>query len=318
MSNERGFALIAALWLVVAMSTVGLQLSLSARHRRLAAANTIEAAQSRAAAVAGIEHARARLEHRLADATLVALNRGRPAAADLWRRPGLLLPDTMDFDEGGGRYVVSLRDVGARLNLNRATEEELRRFFRALRVDFGRADRLAQAIMDWRDADDAHRPRGAEREDYLRAETPVLPRNGPFQDVGELRFVQGMDDELFNRTHPYLTLLGTGRINLNTAEPEVLQALEGITQRALAVIMRFRRRGEIIVSLNQVARELPSAARPAWQTNMTRLMSRATFDTREVEVVSEGWIDGGLSRSQVQALFVRGGATVFMVWRRVT
>ena len=52
MSNERGFALIAALWLVVAMSTVGLQLSLSARHRRLAAANTIEAAQSRAAAVA--------------------------------------------------------------------------------------------------------------------------------------------------------------------------------------------------------------------------------------------------------------------------
>ncbi len=318
MSNERGFALIAALWLVVAMSTVALQLSLSARYRRLAAANTIEAAQSRAAAVAGIEHARARLEQRLADGTLVALNRGRQAAAGPWHRPGLLLPDTMDFDEGEGRYVVSLRDVGARLNLNRATEEELRRFFRALRVDFGRADRLAQAIMDWRDADDAHRARGAEREDYLGAATPVLPRNGPFQDLGELRFVQGMDDELFNRTHPYLTLLGTGRINLNAAEPEVLQALEGITQRALAVIIRFRRRGEIIASLNQVAQELPSAARSALQTNMTRLMSRTTFDTREVEVVSEGWIDGGLSRSQVQALFVRGGATVFMVWRRVT
>ena len=308
--------MIAALWLVVAMSTVGLQLSLSARHRRLAAANTIEAAQSRAAAVAGIEHARARLEQRLTDATLVARNSGRQSATDAWYRPGLLLPDTMDFEES--RYVVSLRDVGARLNVNRATEEELRRFFRALRVDFGRADRLAQAIMDWRDADDAHRARGAEREDYLGAATPVLPRNGPFQDLGELRYVRGMDDELFDRTHPYLTLLGTGRINLNTAEPEVLQAIEGITRQAVAVIMRFRRRGELISSLNQLARELPSPARSAWQTNMTRLMSRATFDTREVEVVSQGWIDGGLSRSQVQALFVRGGATVFMVWRRAT
>ena len=54
MRDERGFALIAALWLVVAISTVGLQLGLAAQQRRLATANAVETVRAQAAADAGV------------------------------------------------------------------------------------------------------------------------------------------------------------------------------------------------------------------------------------------------------------------------
>ena len=65
MRNERGFALVAALWLLVALSSVAIHLSLRARDRRLAAANVAEETQARAAALSGLAHARALLTRRL-------------------------------------------------------------------------------------------------------------------------------------------------------------------------------------------------------------------------------------------------------------
>ncbi len=112
MRTDRGFALIAALWLLVALSALTLEVSLVARERRLAAANTLEAAQARAAADAGLEHARGRL---------AAVLRG--GALDPWRQPDSLLSQTVAL--GDARYRVALRDAGSALNVNRATEAEL-------------------------------------------------------------------------------------------------------------------------------------------------------------------------------------------------
>ncbi len=50
MRQERGFALLAALWILVALSTLSLEVSLVARQRRLAAANRLEEVQARVAA----------------------------------------------------------------------------------------------------------------------------------------------------------------------------------------------------------------------------------------------------------------------------
>src|SRR5690606_8405821 len=128
------------------------------------------------------------------------------------------------------RFFVQARDAGSQLHLNVADEEELRRYFSALRMDYGKADRLAQAIMDWRDLDQSHRARGAERDDYLAAGSAVLPADGPFRRVSDLRFVMGMTSADYDLLSPHLTLFGSGRINLNSAPREVLLALPGVTE----------------------------------------------------------------------------------------
>jgi len=309
--GERGFALLVALWLLVILSVVGLEFGVRARDRRLAAANVLEAGRTRAAAEAGVAEAHAALTRRLADA-----GRSDPdRLLDPWAGCERLLGDTADL--GRARYAVALTDAGSALHLNRAGEAELHRLLVALRVDAGRADRLAQAILDWRDSDDLHRARGAEREDYLKAGAAVLPANRPFDRISDLVHVMGMTPEIYRRLRPYLTLLGTGQVNLNTAGRPVLLALPGMTESAAAVILRRRAVGRPIRNLEELADELTTAPREVLQAHLAELLPRVAFATREVMATSEGWTEGSPVRVTVRALFARGGQNAFLVWTGV-
>lgn len=314
MRARRGFALIGALWLLVALSAVGLQLSLRARDRRLAAANVVDYERAGAVAAAGVEHARARLARALREASPMIATPDPDRIADPWRGADHFLRDTVAL--GPSRYRVTLRDANAFLNVNRASEDDLRRFFIALRVDAGRADRLAQAIADWRDADDLRRARGAERDDYLSAGAAVLPANAPFERLAELLAVRAMTRDVYELARPYLTLVGGGQINLNAALRPVLLALPGFAEEAVAVLERTHARGRRITSLQELSRELSPGARAALDAELPRLMMGTTFETREVELRSDGWTDGGTVRSHVRALLVRSGEAVLVVWRR--
>jgi type II secretory pathway component PulK len=302
--NRKGFALVAAVWLLVALSVVGLDLSLRGRARRLAAANANEALQARAAAGAGVSHARALLEER---ATML-----HTAGIDPWQGIAPLPEQSVP----GASYRVQLRDAGAGLNLNRCTEEELRRLLQALRIDAGEADRIAQAAMDWRDADGMRRARGAEADDYVRAGAPVAPRNAMFTSVGEMRYVRGVTDRAFRRMEPFLTVAGTGTVNLATAPREVLLALPGIGEEAATALLRRRRAGAPLGSITDLAEELSFNARALLIREMPALLSRTSLETREIEVRAEGWAQGGRIRAREEALAVRSGTAVFVVGRR--
>jgi general secretion pathway protein K len=314
MRGERGFALMAALWLLVALSVVGLEFGLRARARHLAAANVLEAGQASAAAAAGLAEAQALLAG-------LARGEGLPGHADPsrlldpWARTEVLLQDTLRI--GKSRARVVLRDANAALNLARATEDELGRLFVALRVDAGAADRLSQSIMDWQDADDLHRARGAEREDYLRAGRTVLPANRPFDRVSDLRYVIGMTSDIYRRVRPHLTLLGTGQINLNAADRPVLLALPGMTEQAASVLLRRRTGSRPIRTLAELANELPTAPRAVLQAQLSQLSARAAFETREVVALSDGWADGSPVHVTATGLFARAGDNAVLVWRSV-
>jgi general secretion pathway protein K len=315
MRNRRGFALIAALWLLVALSVVGLEFSLAARQQRLAAANLLEDARGRAAAEAGLAHALARLTALARDAESLRGAADPRLLADPWAAAPGLVPDTVAL--GKARYHLTLRDANGALNVNRAGEDELRNLMAALRVDYGRADEIAQSIMDWRDEDDFHRGRGAERDYYLRRGSPVLPRNGPLHDLDELLHVRGMTPEIHARVLPYLTLVGSGRVNLNSADPVVLLALPGMTDEAVAVITRHRRQGRRLGNLFELSQQLSPGARAAFDAHLPQLLARTTMETREVELRGMGWDEGSPVRVSVHALVVRAGGNAFTVWRQL-
>jgi general secretion pathway protein K len=310
--NRRGFALLAALWLLVALSVVGLEFGLRARAHRLSTANVTEHGRATAAAEAGIADAHALLAELLNRPGSIA--RGDvDRTLDPWGGPELFLGDSVVLD--GARYRVTLADAGAALHLNRATEEQLRSFFAALRIDFGKADRLAQAIMDWRDGDDLHRARGAEREDYLALGAAVLPENRPFERLSDLRHVLGMTAEIYALVRPYLTLLGTGQVNLNSASRPVILALPGMTDRSVAIVLRRRSGRQPLRNLMELANELPTEPREALQSHFAALLPLVAFATREVMATSTGWVDGSPVRAVVTGLFARGGSNAFLISR---
>ena len=251
MRKRRGFALLAAIWLVVAIATVALQFALDARERRLLGINTAERGKGRAAAIGALNASQAALEQALRQGpgtgnARIALLRG----SDPWLDAssifsGVILVDSVPVD-------VATLDLGTQLNINTMGEQQLRTFFSFALRDFATADKIAQAVLDWRDADSIPRSNGAERDDYLREGRLALPTNQTFREVSDLLGVEGMTPEIYGRVARYLTTRGSGVININSADTVVLRAIPGMTDEMLANILNQRSMGRRISNVNSV------------------------------------------------------------------
>ena len=286
MKARRGVALLAALWLVVAIATVALQFSLEARERRSVGILTSERGIQRAAALGALALTQARLERALRVAPS-GTNVQRLRSSDAWMDvdssySGAVLVDSMPVD-------VVARDLGERLNINQANETELQTFFSFLLGDYSKATQLAQSIMDWRDADSIPRPSGAERDAYIKAGLLALPTNTPFREVDELQRVMGMTPDIFAAVSPYLTTLGAGAVDINTAPEAVLRALPGMTDATLNRILQLRSQGrridnmtEVFPSMRPGGRRLPGQLASVAAINV--LAGRTTLTVNEVEL----------------------------------
>ena len=337
LGSRNGFALIATLWLVIALGAVGMQAALGSRARRQAAANVLDGARARAAAIAGSEYARSRLtaallgqvEELRSEAMASArssrgrrsvqgrsvsrLFRGVDPLEDPWRSPQDLIVEEMAF--GTARYAVLMRDVGAALNLNEADETMLLQFFSlGLRVDYAAADKIAQAILDWRDEDEIPRINGGEREEYMREGALVLPANRDFATIDELRHVQGVTPEIYARAARHVTLIGDGDINVNAAPEEVLLAIPGMNEATVSELLRLRESGTLPRSDDRLAGLIPGAA-SAIAAEGRSFTSRTTYTTDQVEILVEGWVDGGLVRVNSRVVVSRGNSGATVVWR---
>lgn len=138
------------------------------------------------AARAGVEETIARLEHSTENPTatsayadmdeMVAVAEGELAGAT-WRIA------TTDSKE----EVLGPADAAAKLNINRMTKAQL------LTLEPFMSDDVADAVLDWIDADDDPQPLGAEYPYYQSLERPIRPRNAPMRNIAELELVAGMD-----------------------------------------------------------------------------------------------------------------------------
>src|SRR2546425_690999 len=213
--SRRGFALLAVLWALAALSVLGGVALAVARTGSQTTRNRILLARAEWAREACVD-------------ILLARYAQNPRVRDL---------DSIDL--GRGTWCrATLEDPAAKLNLNLAVREQLAAVLTVVsRRPVGAVDSLADALLDYRDPDTISRPFGAE--------TPAN-RNGSLADVAELRYVRGFDDSLVGYLGLFLTTRGTGVINVNAAPPEVLAALPGMTQEAILVVLGCRASGQPI------------------------------------------------------------------------
>lgn len=305
MRSRRGFALVATVWLMAAMTAISLEIAWLARTRRLATANVVEGDQARAAARAGLEHARARLTRALQGA-------GNDALADPWRR------ETADWTVAVGPALVTLelRDDASALDVNRASPDMLARLFGACGADLAAARSAADRISDWLDADALPRTQGTEREEYLAAGARVLPRDGPVRAVDELDDVIALPVEPWACVRALLVVDGGARINPNTAPPELLQALPGIGAVAADAIVAARQSGFRLRDFRELVAAVPSGWRADLDRNAERLQRLLVYETEAMRVTSAATIDGSPVHAVAEALMVRSGPSLHIEWRR--
>jgi type II secretory pathway component PulK len=300
MKARRGVALIAALWLVVAIAAVALQLALDAHDRRQLGLAASERGVELAAANGALSLLQARLEQALRTAPSGTGAIASLRASDPWLGidsiySGTYYVDSMPVD-------VSIKDLGTQLNINSMNEQQLTTFFSWVLKDQLTATKIAQCIMDWRDADSIPRPEGAERDQYIKDGRLALPTNAPFRELPELLNVENMTPDIYKQVAPYLRTRGEATVNINTAPETVLRALPGMTDQILVLILAQRSRGQRITSLSQVIPTatgrggrgvsiggggrggLPGAPDAIYQQLQNQLAASATVTTNQIEI----------------------------------
>jgi general secretion pathway protein K len=214
---QRGVALVMVLWITVLLTVIGGSFAFSMRNGALASRNAVSLAQVRAAADGAVERA-----------TFELL---RPRTTESWRADGR----EHRWQDGGIAVVASARDEASRIDLNTAAEALLKGLFTNLGgLDDAQASAMVDAVVDWRDPDDARRPNGAEAADYRAANSRYLPANHRFETVSELSRVHGMTPALYARVAGTLTVHSQqAGLNALTADREALLALPNATPEAV-------------------------------------------------------------------------------------
>jgi len=208
-ARTEGMALVAVLWMVAALMVTATGLVYAVRGE----VRTVSSFREMAAAGA------------LGDAGIVLAARELAGARN---RESRMLQSEVSFEQVAvGVRIVPLTGL---IDLNSAPEPLLTDLIAiAGEVDRGRAARLAQRIIDWRDADDQSQPDGAEDAAYAAAGSPFRTRGGPFESPEDLLQVLGIDFDLYERIRPLVTvhMRGNGRIDPAAAPLPVLRVLAG-------------------------------------------------------------------------------------------
>lgn len=218
--RQQGLALITTLLVVAVVSTVAAYLSLGQQVWLRQSQNLTDVAQLEAIERGALDGGALKL-------TQEARQNQVDHLKEDWAKPWSLDPQTV----GGALVMGRASDAQARFNINNLLREgkpstgdiaTFKRLLQAQQLD----PNLAEAVLDWMDADSDARPGGAEDSEYLALPTAYRTGNRLFQTVGELRLVRGFDAQTVEKLRPWLIALpATTEININTAAPEVIAAV---------------------------------------------------------------------------------------------
>lgn len=219
-TGQKGMALVLVLWVLSLLTIMAGSFALSMRREAAIVSGVKNNAQAIAIAESGI-----------AIAEMMLLNTD---PAKRWRADGSIY----QIDAEDSRVRIRILSETGKIDLNAADEKVLQELMSHAPVDenskddpIEHASKLANAILDWRDADDLIHINGAEKKEYQDAGLKYQPRNKPLQTVEELQMVLGMDERTFKWIEPLVTVYsGQPHSALQMASKEVLQVLPGLDQ----------------------------------------------------------------------------------------
>jgi len=233
-SAEDGFVLLITLFIILLLSVLIFEGDHQARSDLRAAANFRDDLSAYYLALSGVTLGKDILREDLENT-----NELWDADTDIWATPVPPVP------MGAGTVSGTIKDESSKINLNQLIgnldnlilwrKEQLQRLFRLLEVN----PELVDPIIDWIDKNTNAGAYGAENETYQFLDPPYSAKNGPMETLEELHFIKGISPEVYEKIIPYLTiytgnLQNGGRLNINTADPIVLQSLHDLISEEVA------------------------------------------------------------------------------------
>ena len=212
-AGQPGLVLIIVLWIIALLAVMAGAFAYAMQTETRLATGTVERAQARALAEAGIAYALAwQLD---------------PESRQQWLPNG----DERDWTFGGAQLRIRTVDAGGLINLNTADAELLKALLAAAGVEARGQDSLAAAIQEQRNPTEAR----------LTQRSPGL-RSAGFESIEDLQRVPGMTLAVYARIAGLVTVFSDHQgVNPALAPAPLLLAL-GMDERAVADYVEARAR----------------------------------------------------------------------------
>jgi general secretion pathway protein K len=223
-----------------------------------------------------------------------------------WRAEG----NIYEINASDANIRVRLFSEVGKIDINKANQTVLQSLMTFAPVNTDQQNKLINAILDWRDADDLVHIDGAEKEEYLEAGLNYQPSNKPFESTEELQLVLGMDKSVLSWIEPLVTVYSRQpQVTMQLASREVLQV---IPELDTGLIDSY-----IVMRLENAKNNLPA---PPFPVNTGQNNSAGANNI--ITLFSEALIDDG-SRASLSVVIKKsdnGGKTPFQIlkWQPVT
>ena len=179
--NNRGFALLVVIMVLLLASFLASQLSLDVRTEQRLAANAKERYRAAILAEAGFNIALFRVMD-------------KPIDLEAESEYGRLVPGRQYIHPlKGGQVKYHAVNESGKIDLNAGDPKLLELFLQYRKLSLMQATVVLDALQDWRDPDNLLRLNGAEQEYYMNLPAPYIPRNGRIEDPGEFFLLRGVE-----------------------------------------------------------------------------------------------------------------------------
>jgi general secretion pathway protein K len=146
---------------------------------------------------------------------------------------------------------IIIRDENSKININKVigekgvTNQLLLDLLKNLFLICKYPSSLLDSLLDWIDEDNLERPMGAEYFYYSSLGFKNLPPNKPIKSLRELFLIKGYDEKVLIGKEDkkgllnFITIYSDDKININTCEREILNAM-GFTNEEVDLILAER------------------------------------------------------------------------------
>lgn len=181
---RRGFAILLVLWVLIIVGVVIAAVQATAFSEAVSGRASMSRVRAHWAARAGVEATIARLEYYTQNPDLSDAFSIMQDMVDVSQRTLTDSAFQVSHTEGG-KEILGPADAHAKINVNAMTKDAL------ATLPYMTED-VADAILDWIDADDDTNPLGAEIGFYQGRANSYQPRNDFFRSIQELELVSGV------------------------------------------------------------------------------------------------------------------------------
>ena len=285
-SDERGIALLLTLLVLTLLVALILEFDAESRREYRDAAAFRDNFKATVLARAAVQAARGVLQQDSVKEKQTG--QAFDAPTDLWAFP------ITNYALGDGLLNAQIEDELGKLNLNdlgiagdlvakAAMVKKFKRLFELVQVN----PDLVDAIIDWVDDNEVQEPAGAESLYYQAQRPSYKAANSKLQTLLELRLIKGITPEIIAKLSKVVTVFpidGGKPVNINTAGPLVLQALDQRITQSMATEIIQARPFKTKVDLDRVGsfQEIGMQIRTQYDVKSDFFSARMTVTVNEV------------------------------------